>query len=183
MTKRKQQYGIIKNEMLWKGFYTVTGFLGLVLLVFEICIYRKTIIQNYIPISIILIVGFMAFFFNRQHYKKTYMLTGNFFALLQNLISWGFISCYGFVAVNYYLAEKETAEYRFLIQEKSSMSGSKGHRNERKPLVSIDYFGFEKELVFGYADTDKVNKADSVILSVRKGGFGFDILGYYDVVD
>ena len=43
------------------------------------------------------------------------------------------------------------------------MSGSKGHRNERKSLVRIDYFNFEKELVFRFEDTDKVNEAVSVI--------------------
>jgi len=171
----------MENEKIWKGIYTVTGFLGLVLILFEIFIYRQTIIDTYIPISIIIVVGFLSFFFNRQHYKRTYLLTGNFFPLMQNLISWGFISSYIFMATNYYLADKTKTEYRFEIKEKSSMSGSKGHRKERKPLVTIDYFKFEKELVFRYADTDKVNKADSVMVTVRKGGLGFDILDDYDV--
>ena len=61
------------------------------------------------------------------------------------------------------------------------MSGPKGHREERQPLVTIDYFSFEKELVFRYVDTDKVNRADSVTVVVRKGGLGFDILDNYDV--
>jgi len=56
------------------------------------------------------------------------------------------------------------------------MSGTKGHRDERQPLVTIDYFSFEKELVFRFVDTDKVNRADSVTVVVRKGGLGFDIL-------
>ncbi len=181
MTTQKRQYETVKNERFWKAFYAVTGFCGLVLMVFEIFIYRKTIIETYIPISIILIVGFSTFYFNKQHYKKTYILTGNFFPIMQNLISWGFVSCYIFMATNYYLADKTTTEYRFLIKEKSSMIGSKHHRDERKPLVTIDYFKFEKELVFRYADTDKVDKADSVMVTVRKGGLGFDILDDYDV--
>ena len=61
------------------------------------------------------------------------------------------------------------------------MSGPKGHSDERQPLVTIDYFSFEKELVFRYVDTDKVNRADSVTVVVRKGGLGFDILDNYDV--
>jgi hypothetical protein len=100
---------------------------------------------------------------------------------MQNLISWGFISCYVFMATNYYLADKTTTEYRLLIKGKSSMSGSKQHRYERKPLIIIDYFKFEKELVFRYEDADKVHKADSVKVKVRKGGVGFDILDDYDV--
>jgi hypothetical protein len=181
MTTQKRQYETVENEKFWKGFYAVTGFLGLVLMVFEIFIYRQNIINTYIPISIILVVGFLTFYFNRQHYKRTYLLTGNFFPIMQNLISWGFISCYIFMATNYYLADNTITEYKFIIKEKSSMTGSKGHRSERNPLVRIDYFNFEKELVFRYADTEKVNKADSAKVMVRKGGLGFDILDDYDV--
>jgi hypothetical protein len=65
---------------------------------------------------------------------------------------------------------------------KSSMPGRKYHRNERQPLVRIDYFNFEKELVFRFKDTDKVMKADSVNLKIKKGGLGFDILKEYNVI-
>ena len=181
MTTQKRHYDTVDNEKFWKGFYATTGFLGLVVMVFEILIYRQTIIEIYIPISIILFVGFVTFYFNRQLYKKIYLLTGNFYPIIQNLISWGFISCYIFMATNYYLADKTTTEYRFEIKEKSSMPGSNRHRSERKPLVRIDYFNLEKELVFRYTDTDKVNKADSVMVTIRKGGLGFNVLDDYDV--
>jgi hypothetical protein len=62
------------------------------------------------------------------------------------------------------------------------MPGSKYHRSERQPLVIFDYFGFEKELVFHFSDTEKVNSADIVKVSIKKGGLGFDILESYDVV-
>jgi hypothetical protein len=181
MTTRKRQSETVKNEKFWKGFYGAIGFLGLVLMVFEIFIYRKTIIDTYIPISIILFVGFLTFYFNRHHYKETYMLTGNFFPIMQNLISWGFISSYIFMATNYYLAEKKTTQYRFIIKEKSLLPGRKHHRNERVPMVTIDYLNFEKELVFPPTDTDKVDKAKSVIVTVRKGGLGYEILDHYEV--
>ncbi len=63
------------------------------------------------------------------------------------------------------------------------MLGPKHNRNEKEPLITFDYFKSEKELVFRYADTDKVNKADSVVVTVRKGGFGFDILEDYKVMN
>jgi len=181
MTTRKRQYDALKNDTFGKGFYTLTAVLGLVLLAFGILIYRRTIINTYIPISIMLVVGSVAFYFNRKHYKETYLLTGNFLPFVQHLISWGSLSCYIFMATNYYLADNKTTEYKFSIKEKNSMSGPKGHRDERQPLVTIDYFSFEKELVFRYVDTDKVNKADSVTVVVRKGGLGFDILDKYEV--
>ncbi len=180
--KQKRHYETVKSEKFWKGFYATTGILGLVLMIFQISIYRQTIIKTYIPISIILIVGFVSFYFNRQHYKKTYLLTGNFFPIMQNLISWGFISCYFFMATNYYLADEAITEYKFEIKEKSSMPGPKGHRDETKPLVTINYFNFRKELVFLYSEAGKVDKADSVIVLVKKGGLGFDVLDTYDVM-
>ncbi len=155
-------------------------FIGLVLMLYEISIYRQTIIDIYIPISIIIVVGSLAFYFNRQHFKKTYSLTGDFLPLMQNIISYGSITCYIFMAANYYLANSTTTEYRFPIKEKSSMIGPKHHRKEKRPSVTIDYFKFEKELVFRYEDTDKVEKADSVTVTVRKGRFGFDIFDNYD---
>jgi len=173
----------MEKETFWKGFYVVTGFLGLILMGFEISIFRQTIINPYIPISIIIVVGFLTFFFNKQHYKKAYRLSGNFFPLMQSLISWGFISCFMFMATNYYLADKETTQYKFVIKEKSSLSGYRGNSEKSIPLVRIDYFLLEKELLFLHTDTDNVNKADSVIVTVRKGGLGFDILADYDVIN
>ena len=170
-----------KKEKFWKVFYNLMFFVGLILLLFEILIYRKTIIDAYILISIILVVGFLAFYFNKQHYKKTYSLDGNFYPILHNFFSWGFISGYIFLATNYYLAENISTNYKFKIKEKSSMPGSKYHRSEREPLVRFDYFDFEKELVFHFSDTEKVNSADSVKVSIKKGGLGFDILESYDI--
>jgi hypothetical protein len=49
--------------------------------------------------------------------------------------------------------------------------------------VTIDYFGLQKELVFRYEDTEKVENADEVSLTVKNGFFGFDILDHYEPVD
>ncbi|MDQ7949172.1 MAG: hypothetical protein REI78_13825 [Pedobacter sp.] len=169
----------MKNKKFWKGFYVVMFLLGAASIIFEISIYRHTLIEVYIPILIIVVVGLIAFFFNRSHYKRTYELSGNFFPLLQNLISWGFISCYIFMAANFYLAEQATTEYRYDIKEKKSMPGPKWNRRKRVPLVKIDLFGIEKELVFDHTETDNVGKADSVMVSIKKGGLGFKILDKY----
>lgn len=167
----------------WKRFYYLTGIVGLSSIVFEILIYRHTIIRTFIPILIILSVGLGAFVLNRQHYNKTFDLTGFFFALMQNIISWGFAASFLFMATNYYFADKELTDFEFKIESKSSMPGSKKRRDERKPLVTIDYFGFKKELVFSYEDTKKVEVADRVKLSIRKGLLGFDIVDHYETVD
>lgn len=137
----------------------------------------------YIPISIVIIISLTIFLFNKRHYNSVYSKSGNFLPLVQNLGSWGCISCYIFIAINYYSADKTITEYKFVIEEKGSIPGPKRHRTERQPLVKINYFGFEKELVFKHINFDKVDKADSVIVLVRKGGLGFDVLESFDVLD
>lgn len=156
-------------------------FIGLMAALFEISLYRKTIISVYIPIAIIVLIGLISFLINKSHYKQVSFTRGNFFALLQNICSWGFIVSCGFMAVNYYFSDGNSVQHIFTIIEKSSMPGPKGKRNERQPLVTINYFDIQKELVFRYTDTEKVDTADKAILFVRKGALGFDILSSYDV--
>ncbi|TDO73649.1 hypothetical protein EV143_105247 [Flavobacterium chryseum] len=170
-----------KEDWKWKSFYFFVLMIGIILTIFEINIFRKTLISKYIPISIILVTGFIGFLFNKKHFKKIYSTSGNFIIIIQNLVSWGFISCYLFMAINYYLARPIIENYKAKIIEKSSMPGQKGSRIERHPLVRFKYFDFEKELVFKFKDTEKVNLADSVKINLKKGRLGFDVLESYDV--
>jgi hypothetical protein len=170
-----------KEKKKWELFYFFVLILGIVLAIFEISIFRKTLISLYIPISIVFIVGFLGFSLSKKHLKYIYPVSGNFILIVQNLCSWGFISCYLFMATNYYLSDSITKEYKTIIKEKSSMPGSKSNRNERQPLVRFDFFDSEKELVFEFMDTEKVNSADSVKVIIKKGGIGFDVLESYDV--
>ena len=165
-----------KHYKLWKAFYFLNAVVGIFLLILEIEIYRKTIIDFYIPLIVILIVGTIAFIFNKRHYQKIYSLHGIFFPLMHNIFSWGFISCYPFMDLNYYFANKDIMNHTFPIKYKSSLPGGRRHRNERQPLIAIDYFGFEKELVFRFSQTEKVKRADSANIESNKGFLGFDIL-------
>ena len=170
-----------KDEKFWKSFYFLTGIIGLLTTFMSISIYRVTIINIFILIFLVLSVGLITFFVNGRRYKITYLINSNIFPFLQNTMSWGLMICYIFLALNYYLPNNNHKEYKFIIKKKSSMPGSNKNINQRQPLVCFDYFNFEKELVFTYSNTDKVNKADSVIIKVQKGLFGFDILESYDV--
>ncbi len=181
--KSKQLQKQNKKYTIWEKFYFISLITGLLLIVFEIHLFRKTIIHLWIPVAIILTVGILSFLFNRTHFNLTTYSNGWFFSLFQNIASWGFISCYIFMAMNYYFAEVEQHKATFEIKSKSSMPGSRGHRSKRQPIVTIDYFGFEKELVFTYKDTETVANATKVVLISRKGLLGFDILDSYEAVD
>lgn len=179
MQNQTKQYPLRERERSWKIFYGSILFLGLILIICEISIYRKTLIPLYIPLSILLTVGIVTYFLSRKHYKTIYSSPSNFVLIAQNMLSWGCIACYVFMASNYYLAEKQTTKYTFVIQKKSSLPGTKYNREKRQPLATINYFGFEKELVFAYSDTHKFNSSKKIKVVVKKGSLGFDILDNY----
>ena len=59
-----------------------------------------------------------------------------------------------------------------------------GRKSNRPYLdITIEYKGIEKDLVFGSEDIQRGMDADSVLISTRKGWFGFDVFMDYDVID
>jgi len=182
-TERKRLKRKREKYTKWEKYYILGLLAGSILMIFEIQLFRKTIIPLWIPTTVILTIGIISFLFNRTHYNLTNKSNGWFFPLIQNIVSWGFISCYFFMAINFYFADVEQHNSIFKIKSKSSMSGSKGHRSERKPLVTIDYDGFEKVLVFMYEDTEKVDNATQVKLLTRKGLLGLNILDDYEATN
>ena len=152
---------------------------GLFLMGWEINVYRNTIIDLSIPIGIILIVGIIAFVLDIKNYKKTYEYKGiglYFYALMNYLAGYGFIACTIFMLTNYYLADKKSVKKSFEIVERSSLSGSKHHRDKRKPTFKINYDGKMKELVFKHKFYKKMASYKNIELEIKKGFFGFDII-------
>jgi hypothetical protein len=151
-------------------------FLGLVLLFFEIKIYRKTVIDYKTPFLLMVLIGFIISFFNKDFLKINFEIQSLFYRFIFNIVTFGGITSYTFMALNYYSPDTYIRENKFQIINKTSISGSKYHRNERKPLVSINYFGKEKELIFSYEETKRINDSDSIILHTKKGNLGYDII-------
>tara|TARA_R110001632_G_scaffold31109_4_gene81353 strand:- start:5886 stop:6410 length:525 start_codon:yes stop_codon:yes gene_type:complete len=152
---------------------------GLLLMAWQVVIFRNTIIDYSILIGIILIVGVLTFLLDFKNYGKTYNYSGiglYFYSLMHYFFGYGFIVCSIFMLTNFYLADKNPIKKTFEIVERSSLPGSKHHRDERKPTFRINYKGKEKELVFQHKYFGKMESYKSVELAVRKGYFGFDIL-------
>ena len=152
---------------------------GLFLMVWEVIIFRNTIIDLSILIGIILIVGITAFILDFKNYGKTYEYSGiglYFYSSMHYIFGYGFIVCSIFMLTNFYLAEKEPVKKSFEIVERSSLPGGKHHREERQPTFKINYDGKIKELVFQHKFYEKREFYKNVELEVRKGYFGFDIL-------
>jgi hypothetical protein len=123
------------------------------------------------------LVGLIAFIISNQHYKKTYNIKGSFLPLMQSILSWGFIACYLFLALNFYFADKQINECVLPIKSKSSIQGRP--RSMRQPTIKFDYNKFEKELVFYFSETALVDKSQEIKLQIRKGAFGYEIIDDY----
>jgi hypothetical protein len=111
-------------------------FLGLILLFFEIKIYRKTVIDYKTPFLLMVFIGFIGFiisFFNKDFLKINFEIQSLFYRFIFNIVAFGGITSYTFMALNYYSPDTYIRENKFQIINKTSMYGSKYHRNERKP--------------------------------------------------
>ncbi len=84
------------------------------------------------------------------------------------------------MAVNYYSPDKEIEIYKARILEKRVVSGRRGKRDYY--TVKIRYLKQKKELDFRSSEIDRINEADSVIMEIKKGNLGFDIIARYDVM-
>jgi hypothetical protein len=162
-----------------KIFYQITFFLGLILIVWQIKIFRNTIIDLSILIGIILLIGIVCFFIDYKNYAKTYKYSGvrlYIYSLIHYMCGFGFIACSVFMLTNYYLADKTPEKDTFEIISRSSMPGSKYRRNERIPTFRINYEGKIKELVFSHKYYERMDFYTNVELEVKNGYFGFDII-------
>ena len=160
-------------------FYQIVFFIGLILIIWEISIFRRTVIPLGLLLSIVGVIGSVVTFLDFKNYCKTYDLNGwklYFFAFMQNTVSWGFIACSILVLSNYYLSESQIIDEKYAIIETSSMPGSKGERSKRIPLVRIDYKGKMKELVFSNKFYNELEEYTYVNVSVKKGFLNWDII-------
>ena len=178
----------MKFEVLNKKrniFYQIAFFIGLVLIVWEIFIFRRTVVPLGLLLFIILVVGSLATFFDFKKYSSTYDLKGwklYFFAFIQNTFSWGFITCSILILSNYYFSKSEIMDRKYEIVEKSSLTGSKGSRSKRKPLVVIKYEERMKELVFPNKYYKELEHYKYVNLSTKKGFIHWDIIVKQELV-
>ncbi|HMI01682.1 MAG TPA: hypothetical protein VK541_04325 [Pedobacter sp.] len=150
------------------------------MLVLEVQIFRVTIISYLIPLAVLFVVGILGHFITSRHLDELYPGGNIFLKLVLSCCAWGGIVCYLLMAANFYLANNETEVKTFPIAEKSSLPGPKGHRERRSPVARFDYFGSEKELIFKYPETEKVKRAKSVYIHVKKGALGFDVISEFD---
>ena len=163
-----------------KIFYAIIFISGILLMIWQIKIYRNTIIDLPILIGIILATGIVAFIVDYKNYGKTYDYEGiglYLYSGMQYIIGFGFIACSIFTLSNYYFAESNTKTESYEIIDRTWIQGgTKYRRNKKQPVFTINYEGKNKELVFNSKYYEKMELYKSVEFETREGLFGFKIL-------
>ena len=161
----------MNKEKNHKTFYTVTLIIGLLLLMIEIGIFRQTVIPIKVPFTLTLASTLATFLIIQKDYRKTYKRQSWIFPFLQSLTSIGFMTCYLFMALNYFFAGHVSKMLTLPILSKHTI----GTKNSQ-PAIEIDYLGLKKQLVFSGNESLQVDTATKVYLTVRNGLFGYDII-------
>lgn len=147
-------------------------FVSLMLIFWEMFIFRKTFISVFIPLSLLLIGGPILFFSFRKK-MKFYRETehGILSQIVHGTILFGGTFMFVFMFLNYYMPFHKTETIELRVVEIGTLNRKRGCD---APYATVDYFGFEKQLIFP-CNTNLV-RANYVQVKLQKGLFGFMIV-------
>ena len=178
---RKEKYAIqrqTKKAILGKMNFKNIGlsllfFSGLILTIFEINIFHKTIIDWKIPTSIWVFTGLLFAPFMSKHLVNYYNTTGLFLQLVFNICSFGGILVYIFMATNYYFGKDNKLE-TFQTEILKTGHLAKGRNGCGSPYADVFVKKSDKQLIFP-CDFE-IEQYKYVDLTLQKGLLGFDII-------
>jgi len=157
---------------VWNTVFTIVFFGGMVLTIFEIDIYRLTFIPVAIPIFIWVATGLLITPFNAEALAKEMKARSIFLRVFFNIVAWGGIATYVFMALNFYFRTNVSNNVALPILNNGYLA--KGRNGCGNPYAEIDYKNFQKQIVFP-CDT-AIARYNTIILKIEKGLFGFDVI-------
>lgn len=168
--QRKKKRFDKKNALL-----TIFFFVGIILTIFEIFIYRVTIIHWSIPTGIWLLTGIIFFRFNSKLLVKHFDTESIFLQIIYNILSFGGIVVFCLMFLNYKSSNEDFRIYTFKINRKYLTKGG-SNTAKRQPVAEINYFGLKKDIIFPHSEIENVTNSDSILLKVKNGILGFDVI-------
>lgn len=166
MTRKKKQNS--KSNRLM----SILTFVSLILIIWEMFIFRKTFINIFMPLSIFLIGGPILFFILRKKIKY-YIETehGLFSQAFHGTVLFGGTLMFIFMFLNYYLPVNKTELIQLKVIETGNLSSRRGCD---APFAKVDYYGFEKQLIFPC--NTNLSGANFIKVKLQKGLFGFMVV-------
>lgn len=145
---------------------------GLILTIFEIHLYRDTIIQWTIPTAIWFFSGLILTPTTSNLFKKYNITSVFFWQLVINAGGFGGLFVYTFIALNYYFpSDKKVYEKVQIIKTGHLAKGKYGCGN---PYADVKINDINKELIFPC--NIEIEKYKYINLTMKKG-----LLGFYTV--
>ena len=138
--KIKEKIGFRKKYFKNKLFLNILFFGGFFLTGFEVYLYRNTIIDWKIPTFIWFFGGLIVTPFFRKVLNKFYNAEILLLQIVYNLVAFGGISVFSFMAINFYSENSNLNEKEFEIIKKKS--------TRRNQIIVINYEQFEKKPIF-----------------------------------
>lgn len=145
--------------------------LTLVLILWDMSLFRKTIIPFYIPllflfiggISLYLVFWKMIGFYSKQGHSKYFTLPHGIFLFGTPLMT-------GLLAINFYFSAGKVEFKEVKVLEKGISAG----RRSEVHYADVDYFGTEKKLTLSHAVS--LTNLSRIILEIKRGRFGFEVI-------
>lgn len=158
-----------------KHLLSILFFAGIVGIIFEIDLYRDTVIDWKIPTAIWFGMGILTLNKMRKYLRDYYDTEGLFLQFVFCVVSFGGLVTYGFMAGNYYLVSNDKIEViQVPVRETGNLA--KGKNGCGNPYAIVSIKGTEKELVFP-CDFE-IGNYQFVTLKIQRGLFG-----YYKVLE
>lgn len=181
MVKNKKPSGVkevpvAKKKVLVYVISILTFFVGLSLLIGEIEIYRKTIIDWKLPLVICVTVGAISNFVFYNFLVKHGNMKSILVQLLFNIVGLGGITVYVFMWFNFEFSDINVTYKKVKVLEAKELLGPKRNRSKVRPVLVVKYEKLEKELIFRYHQRAIVEIQDSVELVVSIGALGYDVI-------
>ena len=163
----------LTTDINWVNSSLTILFIGaLVLTVYEINIYQKTLIHWAIPTTIWFLTGLILTLLTSNFLKKHYKTNGFFLQLVFNVVTWGGLLIFAFMATNYYFPKDNSKTISTKIIRTGRLA--KGRNGCGEPYCEVVINNNKKQLVFPCDfDIENYNEID---LTIRKGFWGFDII-------
>ncbi len=144
----------------------------LYLTVFEIQIYRKTIIHWGILTFIWFSTGLILTPLTSSFLKKYFDTNSFFLQLVFNVVTWGGLLIYAFMATNYYFPSDSSKSITTKIIKTGHLA--KGRYGCEEPYCEVVINRIEKQLFFPC--DFKIENYNDIDLTIKKGFWGYDII-------
>ena len=158
---------------------SILTFISILLIIWEMALFRKTFIPVFIPIVLFFTSGPILFWLLRKkinYYQET--AHGIVAQLLHGTIFFGGPSIFIFMALNFYFPNENPQIFNLKVVEIGSLTNRRGCD---PPYATVDYYGFQKQLIFPC--NTNLSHTSRIEVKLQKGLLGFMILKDWKLIN